>query len=289
MGEQTQNRQWRRYSFTILPDSDYELVFPDSSPNQGLVRNLSAGGNIFVGIDGYVNELNYEFTVEPNSSTIIGKAISFNRIYLHNPNSESINVVVDSTFGEFDLSLLKEFKVNLSGEVAEEIRYNGIINGFTVPLPAGTNNIGDVDVLTLPSLPAGTNNIGDVDVLTLPSLPAGTNNIGDVDVVSLPELPTGDNVIGRIKMERSTDYHYREYTLTPLESDEQNYVFSEIVMLSNDGINDLKVKFKNSINIYGSEITLKPSEVINFTLGGNGYTVYSEYGTEYRILLNGGI
>lgn len=35
-------------------------------------------------------------------------------------------------------------------------------------LPAGTNNIGDVDVLTLPALPAGTNNIGDVDVLTLP-------------------------------------------------------------------------------------------------------------------------
>lgn len=37
-------------------------------------------------------------------------------------------------------------------------------------LPAGTNNIGDVDVLTLPALPAGTNNIGDVDVLTLPGI-----------------------------------------------------------------------------------------------------------------------
>jgi hypothetical protein len=91
-----------------------------------------------------------------------------------------------------------------------------------------------IDVLTLPAIPAGTNNIGDVDVLTLPnvtlasqaspftndlkitldgelvdvsdranrdlgkvdiagfdvSLPAGTNNIGDVDVVS-SVLPTG--------------------------------------------------------------------------------------------------
>lgn len=56
----------------------------------------------------------------------------------------------------------------------------------SVALPAGTNNIGDVDVLSLPSIPAGTNNIGDVDVLTLPSLPAGTNNIGDVDVLTLP-------------------------------------------------------------------------------------------------------
>jgi len=47
-------------------------------------------------------------------------------------------------------------------------------------LSAGTNNIGDVDVLTLPALAAGTNNIGDVDVLTLPALPAGTNRIGAV-------------------------------------------------------------------------------------------------------------
>lgn len=43
--------------------------------------------------------------------------------------------------------------------------------------PAGTNNIGDVDVLSLPALPAGSNNIGDVDVLTIA---AGTNLVGDV-------------------------------------------------------------------------------------------------------------
>lgn len=36
------------------------------------------------------------------------------------------------------------------------------------------------------SLPAGTNNIGDVDVASLPALPAGTNNIGDVDVTNFP-------------------------------------------------------------------------------------------------------
>ena len=41
---------------------------------------------------------------------------------------------------------------------------------LTGSLPSGTNNIGDVDVLSLPALPAGTNNIGDVDVLTLPGV-----------------------------------------------------------------------------------------------------------------------
>lgn len=34
--------------------------------------------------------------------------------------------------------------------------------------------------LMLSSLPAGTNNIGDVDVLTLPALPTGANDIGQV-------------------------------------------------------------------------------------------------------------
>ena len=65
-------------------------------------------------------------------------------------------------------------------------------------IAAGDNNIGNVDVVTLPSIPAGTNNIGDVDVLTLPALPAGTNNIGDVDVLTLPAIPAGNNNIGDV-------------------------------------------------------------------------------------------
>lgn len=42
----------------------------------------------------------------------------------------------------------------------------------------------DTGAVTISSaLPAGTNNIGDVDVLSLPALPAGNNNIGDVDAI----------------------------------------------------------------------------------------------------------
>ena len=46
---------------------------------------------------------------------------------------------------------------------------------------SGTWNINALTSITN-ALPAGTNNIGDVDVLTLPSIPAGTNTIGKVDV-----------------------------------------------------------------------------------------------------------
>lgn len=68
-------------------------------------------------------------------------------------------------------------------------------------IAAGDNNIGNVDVVTLPALPAGTNNIGDVGVLTLPALPAGNNNIGDVDVAS---IAAGDNNIGNVDIVSGT-------------------------------------------------------------------------------------
>jgi hypothetical protein len=65
-----------------------------------------------------------------------------------------------------------------AGSATDASASNPLPTVQTGALPAGTNNIGDVDVLTLPALAAGTNNIGDVDVLTLPALAAGTNLIG---------------------------------------------------------------------------------------------------------------
>jgi hypothetical protein len=83
-------------------------------------------------------------------------------------------------------------------------------------IAAGDNNIGNVDIVTLPALPAGTNaigklaansgvDIGDVDVTSLPPLPAGTNNIGDVDVLTLPALPAGTNAIGKLAANSGVD------------------------------------------------------------------------------------
>jgi len=63
-----------------------------------------------------------------------------------------------------------------------------------VKLVEGADGVNDGDISSanpLPvsqigAIPAGSNNIGDVDVLTLPALVAGTANIGDVDVLSVP-------------------------------------------------------------------------------------------------------
>lgn len=54
-----------------------------------------------------------------------------------------------------------------------------------------TDTSGQLQVALVQSIPAGTNNIGDVDIAS--ALPAGTNNIGDIDVLTLPADPLGAN------------------------------------------------------------------------------------------------
>ena len=56
-------------------------------------------------------------------------------------------------------------------------------------IAAGDNNIGNVDVVTMPSLTIGA------------ALPAGTSNIGDVDVAS---IAPGTNVIGNVRIDQTT-------------------------------------------------------------------------------------
>lgn len=112
--------------------------------------------------------------------------------------------------------------VNLGSNNAVTVTSGTVTVGAA--LPAGDNNIGNVDVLSLPALPAGDNNIGNVDVVSLPAIPAGGNAIGSVavnnagagsavniqdggnsitvdgtvGVSSLPALPAGDNNIGNV-------------------------------------------------------------------------------------------
>src|SRR6185503_2726981 len=93
----------------------------------------------------------------------------------------------------------------------------GSVTAIANALPAGNNNIGDVDVASLPAIPTGSNVIGKVSIdQTTPgttngvqvnaALPAGTNaigklaansgvDIGDVDVTS---IAAGANLIGDV-------------------------------------------------------------------------------------------
>lgn len=137
-----------------------------------------------------------------NQSTIIG----------HVDGLEGLLTTIDADTGTIAGAVAgSEMQVDIVGALPAGTNNIGDVD--IASIAAGDNNIGNVDIVTLPALPAGTNNIGDVDVLTLPALPAGANNIGDVDiasiaagdnnignvdVVTLPALPAGTNNIGDV-------------------------------------------------------------------------------------------
>lgn len=75
----------------------------------------------------------------------------------------------------------------------------GTIGAIASELPAGTQNIGDVDIASLPALVAGTATIGTIGAI-VNALPAGTNNIGDVDVLTLPALVASTATIGSVQV-----------------------------------------------------------------------------------------
>jgi hypothetical protein len=103
------------------------------------------------------------------------------------------SLTVDGTFWQATQPISGTVSANAT-LAAETTKVIGTVNiaaaqsvNIGAAIPAGTNNIGDVDIATLPNV-------------TLNALPVGTNNIGDVDVLSLPALPTGANTIGAVNI-----------------------------------------------------------------------------------------
>jgi hypothetical protein len=140
---------------------------------------------------GYIFNCEWQFArVVYTNGPVAQASFTLQTIFKLNPVKQSLYTISQSVSGNMFAELGKNVIIGETtggggGYVAVKVNPSGALT-VEASLAAGTNNIGDVDVLSLPSLPAGTNNIGDVDVLSLPALPAGTNNIGDVDVATLP-------------------------------------------------------------------------------------------------------
>lgn len=133
--------------------------------------------------------------------------ITFAAYVTAQPNTGNNVKIVDSGGTQLDITAANAAKVDGSG-VTQPV--SGSV-GMTGAIPAGTNNIGDVDVAssvlptgasTAANQTTGNTSLGtlagtvagseqQVDVVG--SLPAGTNNIGDVDVLTVPADPFGVN------------------------------------------------------------------------------------------------
>lgn len=154
---------------------------------------------------------------------------------------------------------------------------NGLSVTLTTALPAGTAAIGklaansgvDIGDVDITSIAAGDNNIGNVDVVTLPALAAGTNNIGDVDVLSVVpgtgatnlgkaiDTATGATDTGVLALATRDD---ALSALTPIEGDN--------VQLRTDSTGALWVKPSGTVTVDGSGVTQPISNAGITTIAG---------------------
>lgn len=119
---------------------------------------LPAGTNNIGDVDVLSCALPTGASTSANQTTIIG----------HLDGVEGLLTTIDADTGSIsiDTGIIKTSIGAIETDIGSIDGKITACNTGAVVLAAGTANIGDVDVLSLPSLPAGTNNIGDVDIVS---------------------------------------------------------------------------------------------------------------------------
>lgn len=149
---------WRTEDVHIPAYALKTVSFLDSTPNMFYAQNPN-DVDLKVGITSIPSDHSYEFIIGSNSVKTFGRPTPANQVYFLNNSGKDISIKLFSIYGEFDLSILQETKVDLNG--ASFGGFDGIIRGFKAPLPSGSNMIGKVSfdgVIPLPS--AVTEDIG---------------------------------------------------------------------------------------------------------------------------------
>lgn len=275
---------WRQTERTLNPNMVSEIVLQDTTPNHIHINNLGPA-TLYLSATGIPSPQVYDKKIEPHSEGLLAQQVGVTRFLIYaqgaNPNRAKITTFEDT----FNPSTLTGGNVTVQGGGGGT---GGNVNivGHSVPLPAGANNIGKVEVTKMPeqtfnleSLPAGTNKIGKVDVDKLPPLAEGQSHIGRVSIdggVTITHMPAVQ-LNGDVTL---SDTNFRILSETAYYSHNAAVGTTEVVVtlpftvktfkfISNDDpTNDLFVTFNDKTtadpqNGLNSVIVLKAGEVLN--------------------------
>lgn len=170
----------------------------------GLVGTASGGGQLIPGsaTDGLLVNLG------TNNDVVVSGTVSVTEPVSVDDNGGSLtvdNAALAVTGGGVEASALRvTLASDSTGLVSVDDNGGSLtVDGtVTANLAAGTNNIGDVDVVTLPAIPAGTNNIGDVDIA---SGPTGASALQVQGTAAHDAATAGNPVLAGGQMETMAD------------------------------------------------------------------------------------
>lgn len=131
-----------------------------------------------------------------NSSNLLMKIPIYTGITIPLEKTSIITIEMTGSSQAQISIVLSEENLNVNQNFITPSGYQNV--SIVSPLPAGANNIGKVDVNSLPILPSGTNNIGKVDVNSLPAVKLSGGNYVNITTATTTLVKTGSGILKRI-------------------------------------------------------------------------------------------
>lgn len=136
------------------------VEYADVTPNYFRVQNVGSS-TILAGTSVMPSKKRYDFAIGGESVKMYAEPNKRSRLYLLNQSGSDVECVVVAFEAPFDPMILALSEVSLSIDTST-LSISQEISGFNASLPAGTNNIGKVNIES--SLPAGGNKIGSIEI-----------------------------------------------------------------------------------------------------------------------------
>ena len=129
---------WRKDEITIEPHETATVNFRDTMPNVFIIQNANAA-MLRVGISNLPRSNSYEFSVDKNTTEVVGRPIGTNNLYVLNDSSINVKILVFSIEKEFDPQILKNMSVSIdAGTIETSSVISGFADGVSLPVTAPT-------------------------------------------------------------------------------------------------------------------------------------------------------
>lgn len=136
------------------------VEYTDVTPNYFRVQNM--GTSVILGATSIMpSKRRYDFAISGEAVKMYAEPNKRSRLYLLNQSGTDVECVVVAFEAPFDPMILALSEVSLSLDTST-LPISQEISGFNASLPAGTNNIGSVNIES--SLPSGENKIGSIEI-----------------------------------------------------------------------------------------------------------------------------
>lgn len=267
-------KKWMENRITLKPQEVYDLQYNTyDAPNCFSFLNPNET-ELLVAIKRLPTPTNYEYKIEPNSSGVYGSPNATRNIYIYNPLTSPINIIVQSCFdSEFSIDTLKSFTVNINENIADKIKGDGIIRGFHESLPTGNNTIGKV-IINDNNFGEAMNNIANYVFTKYNSSNHETN------------IPNNNTSILAVN-DHSTFYQNKIFYEKILKETKENYEFIQLFktdMISN--LDNHMKNIRNDLDTILTEIRLFKDSIHKNSYDNFVSELLGEYTTDIDITMN---